>query len=80
MQALTHERDNLKSRLMAARARVDSLIDRLLAASALLPGEPAQGTRSLSVGARGNPSPVAGAATIPRHETGRRGPGLTSPS
>ena len=29
VQALTHERDNLKSRLMAARARVDSLIDRL---------------------------------------------------
>ena len=26
---LTRERDNLKSRLMAARARVDSLIDRL---------------------------------------------------
>jgi len=26
---LTHERDNLKSRLMAARARVDALIDRL---------------------------------------------------
>ena len=29
VQALTQERDNLKSRLMAARARVDSLIDRL---------------------------------------------------
>ncbi len=29
LQALTHERDNLKSRLMAARARIDSLIDRL---------------------------------------------------
>ena len=34
VQALTHERDNLKSRLMAARARVDSLIDRLPAAAA----------------------------------------------
>jgi uncharacterized protein (TIGR02449 family) len=33
VQALTHERDNLKSRLMAARARVDSLIDRLPAAA-----------------------------------------------
>ena len=29
VQALTHERDNLKSRLLAARARVDALIDRL---------------------------------------------------
>jgi uncharacterized protein (TIGR02449 family) len=29
LQTLTHERDNLKSRLMAARARIDSLIDRL---------------------------------------------------
>ena len=29
VQALTQERDSLKSRLMAARARVDSLIDRL---------------------------------------------------
>jgi uncharacterized protein (TIGR02449 family) len=27
--ALTHERDSLKSRLLAARARVDTLIDRL---------------------------------------------------
>ena len=27
--ALTHERDSLKSRLLAARARVDALIDRL---------------------------------------------------
>jgi len=27
--ALTHERDSLKSRLSAARARVDALIDRL---------------------------------------------------
>ena len=29
VHALTQERDSLKSRLMAARARVDSLIDRL---------------------------------------------------
>lgn len=27
--ALTHERDSLKSRLQAARARVDALLDRL---------------------------------------------------
>jgi uncharacterized protein (TIGR02449 family) len=40
VQALTHERDNLKSRLMAARARIDSLIDRLPAA---LPTEPGEG-------------------------------------
>ena len=37
VQALTHERDSLKSRLMAARARVDALIDRLPAAAAALP-------------------------------------------
>ncbi len=29
VQALTHERDSLKSRLSAARARVEALIDRL---------------------------------------------------
>jgi cell division septum initiation protein DivIVA len=29
ISALTHERDSLKSRLVAARARVDTLIDRL---------------------------------------------------
>ncbi|MDR0479640.1 MAG: DUF904 domain-containing protein [Burkholderiaceae bacterium] len=29
ISALTHERDSLKSRLLAARARVDALIDRL---------------------------------------------------
>ena len=29
LQALTQERDSLKSRLAAARARVDALIDRL---------------------------------------------------
>ena len=37
VQALTHERDNLKSRLMAARARVDSLIDRLPGVGAQAP-------------------------------------------
>ena len=34
VQALTQERDSLKSRLNAARARVDSLIDRLQGAAA----------------------------------------------
>ena len=29
VEALTHERDSLKSRLGAARARVDALLDRL---------------------------------------------------
>lgn len=29
VKALTHERDSLKSRLQAARARVDALLDRL---------------------------------------------------
>ncbi len=40
VQTLTHERDNLKSRLMAARARVDSLIDRLPSATGALAPEP----------------------------------------
>ena len=34
VQALTQERDSLKSRLGAARARVDALLDRLPEASA----------------------------------------------
>ena len=29
MQELTHERDSLRSRLQAARARIESLLDRL---------------------------------------------------
>jgi cell division septum initiation protein DivIVA len=29
VRQLTHERDSLKSRLLAARARIDALIDRL---------------------------------------------------
>ena len=29
VESLTHERDSLKSRLSAARARVDALLDRL---------------------------------------------------
>ena len=33
VQSLTHERDQLKSRLSAARARVDALIDRLPAST-----------------------------------------------
>jgi cell division protein ZapB len=33
VDALTHERDSLKSRLSAARARVDALLDRLPQAS-----------------------------------------------
>ena len=34
VEALTHERDSLKSRLGAARARVDALLDRLPEAQA----------------------------------------------
>mgnify|MGYP003616819171 FL=1 len=45
VQALTHERDNLKSRLMAARARVDSLIDRLPAAAGVLGPDPGADTK-----------------------------------
>ena len=44
VQALTHERDNLRSRLMAARARIDSLIDRLPAAAGVLAQEPSVAT------------------------------------
>jgi hypothetical protein len=33
VDALTHERDTLKSRLSAARARVDALLDKLPEAS-----------------------------------------------
>ena len=40
VQTLTHERDNLRSRLMAARARVDSLIDRLPSAAGVATPEP----------------------------------------
>lgn len=39
VQALQHERDSLKSRLLAARARVDALLDRL----PLMTEEPAAG-------------------------------------
>lgn len=42
VQTLTHERDNLKSRLMAARARVDSLIDRLPSTTGAPAPDPAQ--------------------------------------
>ncbi|MBP8184229.1 MAG: DUF904 domain-containing protein [Rhodoferax sp.] len=35
VDALTHERDSLKSRLSAARARVDLLLDRLPQASSV---------------------------------------------
>ena len=44
VQALTHERDTLRSRLMAARARIDSLIDRLPAAAGVLAQEPSVAT------------------------------------
>ena len=46
MLAVTHERDNLRSRLNAARSRVDALLERL-------PAEPA-GTES---GGTGSPTP-----------------------
>ncbi|MDO5692667.1 MAG: DUF904 domain-containing protein [Pseudomonadota bacterium] len=45
VQALTHERDSLKSRLMAARARVDSLIDRLPAAAGVLAPDAPEGDK-----------------------------------
>ena len=45
VQSLTQERDSLKSRLMAARARVDSLIDRLPDAALGSAGAPVPTTR-----------------------------------
>ena len=39
VQLLTQERDSLKSRLAAARARVDALLDRLPSAEATPPQE-----------------------------------------
>ena len=39
LAGVTQERDNLRSRLMAARARIDSLIDRLPATAGVLSGE-----------------------------------------
>ena len=45
VQALTQERDSLRSRLLAARARVDALIDKLpgTAPAPLAPLDSAQG-------------------------------------
>ncbi|HMN21946.1 MAG TPA: DUF904 domain-containing protein [Ottowia sp.] len=45
VQALTHERDSLKSRLLAARARVDALIDRLPGNGPAGPSTPTSETR-----------------------------------
>ena len=41
LQALQGERDSLKSRLNAARARIDALLDRLPANGAASPGDDA---------------------------------------
>jgi len=41
LQALQSERDSLKSRLNAARARVDALLDRLPASDTASPGDDA---------------------------------------
>ncbi len=41
LQALQGERDSLKSRLNAARARIDALLDRLPANGATSPGDDA---------------------------------------
>jgi cell division septum initiation protein DivIVA len=41
LQALQSERDSLKSRLNAARARVDALLDRLPASGTASPGDDA---------------------------------------
>ena len=41
MTAVTHERDNLRSRLNAARSRIDALLERL-------PTEPAPGSGTVT--------------------------------
>jgi cell division protein ZapB len=44
--AVTHERDNLKSRLNAARSRIDALLERLPAESSTAPaGDDAESTK-----------------------------------
>jgi cell division protein ZapB len=43
LSAVTHERDNLKSRLAAARARIDTLLDRLPPDPATPPAGPTLG-------------------------------------
>lgn len=45
LQAVSHERDSLRSRLAAARARIDSLLDRLPPGPA--PAAPQPGTARL---------------------------------
>ncbi len=47
VQALSHERDSLRSRLNAARARIDALLDRL----------PVESTQSSSSESGKNPTP-----------------------
>jgi len=44
VSTLTNERDNLKSRLLAARARVDALIARLPSNTTQAPTDPAPGS------------------------------------
>ena len=52
LRAVSDERDNLRSRLAAARARIDALIDRLPASeggnAANVPDKPAQGAGAAS--------------------------------
>ncbi|MDR2129149.1 MAG: DUF904 domain-containing protein [Burkholderiaceae bacterium] len=53
VRQLTHERDSLQSRLLAARARVDALIDRLPPASASMAGADATTTPPTAAAAQG---------------------------
>ena len=48
LAAVTHERDNLRSRLNAARSRIDALLERL-------PTEPAAAASSVDVTRSGTP-------------------------
>jgi len=50
LAAVTHERDNLRSRLNAARARIDVLLDRLPRDAAATPAEGAAGGEVRSAG------------------------------
>jgi len=64
LRAVTDERDNLRSRLAAARARIDALIDRLPPEAAAAEGA-GEGRDAISASA-GAPGPAK--ATVPAPE------------
>jgi uncharacterized protein (TIGR02449 family) len=69
LRTVTDERDNLRSRLAAARARIDALIDRLPPEAAAAEGT-GEGRDPLSAAA-GAPGPAT--ATVPAPSSSTRG-------